>query len=130
QPMLYQVAMGQLMPGDIAEPLRKLFGASAVIAPRMDAVSGVNLDARRVDFVSGRSTHYDTLVLATGARFQYLGHPEWEQHVLTLKTLEQALTMRERIFAALEKADHAESQAEHDAHMTFVLVGAGPTGVE
>lgn len=130
QPMLYQVAMGQLMPGDIAEPLRNLFGNHPTVAPRMDAVEGIDLDARQVDFASGRSTGYDMLVLATGARFQYLGHPEWEQHVLTLKNLDQAMTMRGHIFSALERADHAETDDERRAHLNFVIIGAGPTGVE
>jgi NADH dehydrogenase len=130
QPMLYQVAIGQLMPSDIGEPLRKLFGNDPVVAPRMDAVNGVDLDARCVHFSSGQRADYDTLILATGARFQYLGHPDWQPHVLTLKNLEQAMTMRERIFAALEKAGHAESDTDRRDQMTFVIVGAGPTGVE
>ncbi len=130
QPMLYQVAMAQVLSGNIAEPLRELFAADSAIRPRMDAVKGVDLQARRVDFASGRSTVYDMLVLATGARYQYLGHPEWEQHVLTLKSLTQALTMRERIFSALEMAGRAGSDDERKAHLTFVIVGAGSTGVE
>lgn len=130
QPMLYQVAMGQVMPGDIAEPLRRVFEGDATVRPRMDAVEGVDLDARRIDFASGQSTHYDMLVLAPGARFQYLGHPEWEAHVFTLKNLEQAMGMRERIFSALEQAGHAEDDAARRAHLSFVIVGAGPTGVE
>src|SRR5699024_8412158 len=79
---------------------------------------------------SGRSTKYDMLVLATGARYQYLGHPEWEQHVLTLKNMQQAITMRGHVFSALERADHAPTDAERRANLTFVIVGAGPTGVE
>jgi len=130
QPMLYQVAMGQLRAGDIGTPLRQLFGNHPVVAPRMDVVEAIDLEACRVDFASGRSTNYDMLVLATGARYQYLGHPEWARYVLTLKNLEQALNMRGRIFAALEKADHAVTAEERRAYLRFVIVGAGPTGVE
>lgn len=131
QPMLYQVAMGQMMAGHIAEPLREIFGADPVVRPRMDAVDGVDLDTRRVHFVSGANQPYDMLVLATGARFQYLGHPHWGRHVLTLKNLKQAMTMRERIFSALEMASQAGADdTQRHAHLCFVIVGAGPTGVE
>jgi NADH dehydrogenase FAD-containing subunit len=130
QPMLYQVAMGQLRPGDIAEPLRQLFGDDPVVAPRMDAVDAVDLDARNVGLVSGQHLDYDMLVLATGARFQYLGHPQWERHVLRLKNLTQAMAMREQVFFALERAARAPDAEERQARMSFVIVGAGPTGVE
>lgn len=130
QPMLYQVAMGQVMPGDISEPLRKLFAGDVTVRPRMDAVEAIDMDAQRVDFVNGQSAHYDKLVLATGARFQYLGHPEWQPHVFALQNLEQAMGMRERVFSALEQAGQSEDDAARRAHLSFVIVGAGPTGVE
>lgn len=130
QPMMYQVAMAQLRASDIAAPLRELFDPDASVTPHMDAVIGVDLEDRCVHFASGRSTPYDVLVLATGARYEYLGHPVWGQHALSMKSLQDAMALRERVFSVLELADRADSDSERGAYLTFVIVGAGPTGVE
>lgn len=130
QPMMYQVAMAQLRASDIASPLRELFDADGPVHTQMDAVRAVDLGERCLHFNSGLTTHYDILVLATGARYQYLGHPQWRQHVLVLKSLEDSLALRERVFTALEHADRARDDAERKACLNFVIVGAGATGVE
>lgn len=128
--MMYQVAMAQLRASDIATPLRELFGANAPVQPHMDAVTAVDPDNRRVHYSSGRVATWDVLVLATGARYQYFGHAEWRQHVLTMKSLADAMRLRERVFTALEMADRAQNDAQRRACLTFMIVGAGATGVE
>ncbi|MDQ6891849.1 MAG: NAD(P)/FAD-dependent oxidoreductase [Acidobacteriota bacterium] len=129
QPLLYQVATAALSPGDIAYPIRAILAkqknAEVLLA---DAVA-VDLDAREVVLADGR-VPYDRLLVATGATHSYFGHPEWEPFAPGLKSLEDALEIRRRILLAFEKAEREWDSAKRQAFLTFVVVGAGPTGVE
>ena len=129
QPLLYQVAAAALNPSDIAYPIRSVFrGQENVVVVKMDEVLEIDLDAREVLLSEGGSVGYDYLILATGATHSYFGRDDWGDHAPGLKTLEDALTMRRRILAAFEEAELHPDRA--DRLLTFVVVGAGPTGVE
>lgn len=128
QPLLYQVAMAALNPSDIAYPIRSIFKSQEnVVQVLLGEVTGVDLEERSVD-VDGETVAYDYLVLATGARHSYFGRDEWEELAPGLKTVEDALTIRARVLLAFENADLEPESA--DRWLTFVVVGAGPTGVE
>jgi NADH dehydrogenase len=129
QPLLYQVATGGLSPADIAHPLRSVFARDRHVSVMMAEVSDIDVTQRRVILRDGSLT-YDTLVLATGASHQYFGHDEWAPQAPSLKTIEDALAMRRRIFLAFEAAERAADPTKRQALMTFVIVGGGPTGVE
>ena len=130
QPLLYQVATASLAPSEIAWPIRHLLRSRQDVTTLLATAVGVDARARRVLLEDGSSVSYDTLVLATGARHAYFGHDDWEPFAPGLKTLEDATTIRRRILLAFEKAER-ESNAERQAVLlTFVVIGAGPTGVE
>jgi NADH dehydrogenase len=130
QPLLYQVATGLLSPADIAVPTRFLLRRQRNARVLLAEVQGVDL-ARRVVQLDGASAElpYDHLVVATGARHSYFGHGEWEPQAPGLKTLDDAREVRRRFLLAFEEAEKAPP-AEQEALLTFVVVGAGPTGVE
>lgn len=129
QPLLYQVATAALNPSDIAYPIRSVFrGQENVRGVLLAEVTGLELDGRKVTLEDGSKLAYDYLILATGAAHSYFGHDEWEPLAPGLKTLEDALVMRQRILAAFEEAERNPEEAER--LLTFVVVGAGPTGVE
>jgi NADH dehydrogenase len=130
QPLLYQVATAALSPGDIAEPLRAILRKFRNVEVLLGEVRTIDVDARTVTLDDGEAIGYDYLVLATGARHSYFGHPEWEPVAPGLKSLADALEMRRRIFLAFELAEREKDPAERAALMTFVIVGGGPTGVE
>ena len=128
QPLLYQVAMAALNPSDIAFPIRSVFrNQKNVVKVLLGEVTGFDLDHRLVQ-VGEDSIPYDFLVVATGATHSYFGNDQWEPLAPGLKTLEDALTMRARVLRAFEKAEADPEDA--DRLLTFVVVGAGPTGVE
>jgi NADH dehydrogenase len=129
QPLLYQVAMAGLSPGDIASPIRGLFSSSSNVRVMQGEVEAINTEARRVLSTAG-AFEYDYLVLAAGAQHAYFGHDEWEDHAPGLKTLEQATEIRRRVLSALERAECESDPAKRRAQLTFVVVGGGPTGVE
>ena len=134
QPMLYQVATGELPADDIATPLRSVLAKQKNVEVLMAEVTGVDTDKRQVS-LSGRTLPYDSLVLATGSHYNYFGHPEWQQIAPSLKSVEDALTMRGKVLQAFEAAEVEAAKSAPDpdrvqALLTFVLVGAGPTGVE
>ncbi len=129
QPLLYQVAMAALNPSDIAYPIRSIFSRQPnVVGVIMDEVTGVDLDRREVIVADGAALTYDYLVVAAGATHSYFGRDEWMERAPGLKTMEDALTMRRRVLAAFEEAERHPDRAE--GLLTFVVVGAGPTGVE
>ncbi|HEX6644029.1 MAG TPA: NAD(P)/FAD-dependent oxidoreductase, partial [Gemmatimonadales bacterium] len=130
QPMLYQVATAALSPGDIASPIRSILRDSRNTEVLLDEARSVDLDGRRVALASGRELEYDYLVVATGARHSYFGHDEWERYAPGLKELEDAFAVRRRILLAFEQAEQERDPAAQRALLTFVIVGAGPTGVE
>ena len=129
QPLLYQVATAGLSPADIAVPIRAQFKHAPNVEIHLGRVDGVNLQQQFV-FGGGNQMPYDYLVLACGARHSYFGHPEWEDFAPGLKTLEQATEIRRRILAAFEIAENELDPEKQKALLTFVVVGAGPTGVE
>ncbi|MGZ8322072.1 MAG: FAD-dependent oxidoreductase [Rhodoplanes sp.] len=129
QPLLYQVATATLSPADIAVPIRSMLRGQQNCRVLMGQVTGI--DAERRDVLIGEArVPYDYLVLATGARHSYFGKDAWEAFAPGLKKIEDATAMRSRILAAFEKAEACDDEAERRRLMTFVLVGAGPTGVE
>jgi len=134
QPLLYQVATSVLSPGQIASPIRGLLRKQRNTTVILGEVTGVDSDRRRVfvDSVDreGVAVEYDYLVLATGASHSYFGHDEFEQFAPGLKSLADAVAIRNRILRAFEQAEAEEDPQSHRDLLTFVLVGAGPTGVE
>jgi NADH dehydrogenase len=130
QPLLYQVATASLATSEIAWPIRYLLRDRPEVVTLFATVSGVDAANKRVLLDDGDALPYDTLVLATGARHAYFGHDEWEPFAPGLKTLEDATTLRRRILVAFERAERESDPARRAALLTFVIVGAGPTGVE
>ncbi len=130
QPLLYQVATASLATSEIAWPIRYLLRDRPEVTTLFATVNGVDVAARHVQLEDGGSVPYDTLILATGARHAYFGHDEWEPFAPGLKTLEDATTLRRRILVAFERAERETDPDRCAALLTFVIVGAGPTGVE
>jgi NADH:ubiquinone reductase (H+-translocating) len=130
QPLLYQVATASLATSEIAWPIRYLLRGRQEVTTLFATVTGVDANAKRVLLDDGDTLAYDTLVLATGARHAYFGHDEWEPFAPGLKTLEDATTLRRRILVAFERAERESDPVRRAALLTFVIVGAGPTGVE
>src|SRR5215813_8205860 len=130
QPLLYQVATASLATSEIAWPVRYLLRDRSEVTTLFANVNGVDAAGKRVLLDDGGAISYDTLVLATGARHAYFGHDEWEPFAPGLKTLEDATTLRRRILVAFERAERETDPEKRAALLTFVIVGAGPTGVE
>jgi NADH dehydrogenase len=129
QPLLYQVATGVLSPAEISAPIRSVLSKQKNAQVLLGEVTGVDLEARRV-LLGDESLPYDYLILATGARDGYFGHNEWAAHAPGLKSIVQATTIRRKILLAFELAEKETDPEQRQALLTFVLVGAGPTGVE
>jgi putative oxidoreductase len=129
QPLLYQVATGSLSPGDIAAPIRGVFRDCANLRVLCGTVSDVDHAARHV-IVDGRVVVYDVLVLATGATHGYFGRDDWAAHAPGLKTIQDATAIRSRILSAFERAEATDDPAARRRLLTFLVCGAGPTGVE
>lgn len=130
QPLLYQVATAALSPSDIASATRSLFKQSDNVAVLMDEVQGVDkLRSEVITAESGRIP-YDYLILATGADYSFFGNDEWAQYAMVVKTMEDALAIRERLLAAFELAEKEIDASERARLLTCVVVGGGPTGVE
>src|SRR3981189_968224 len=130
QPLLYQVATASLATSEIAWPIRYLLRDRPDVTTLFATVSGIDAAEKRVLLDDGDAVPYDTLILATGARHAYFGHDEWEPFAPGLKTLEDATPLRRRILVAFERAERETDPQRRAALMTFVIVGAGPTGVE
>ncbi|HXS44135.1 MAG TPA: NAD(P)/FAD-dependent oxidoreductase [Solirubrobacteraceae bacterium] len=136
QPLVYQVATGSLSPAEIAAPLRAMFKGQDNVDVVLGEVRDVDLAAREVTVATDLEDHeqlrlpYDTLIAAGGSSYSYFGHEDWKRFAPEIKSLESALMVRRRILLAFENAD-LEPHPEHRAPLlTFVIVGAGPTGVE
>ena len=130
QPLLYQVATAGLNPADIAQPIRHILRDAGNITVVLAEVSSIDPSSKRLLTPQGRSFTYDYLIVAAGARHSYFGHEQWEGNAPGLKTLEDALELRRRILGAFETAEMAETEELRRSAQTFVIVGAGPTGVE
>jgi NADH:ubiquinone reductase (H+-translocating) len=129
QPLTYQVATGALSPGEVAYPLRAIFRRHRNVSVTMAEVTGFDLDDRRVQLAS-ESLPYDTLIVAGGSHYSYFGHDEWRRHAPEVKSLESAIATRASILSAFEDAETEPDPDKRRALLTFVVVGAGPTGVE
>ena len=129
QPLLYQVATGGLSPGEIASPLRHVLRNSRNTEVLLGEVVDIDVANRKVVLLDG-AVEYDTLIVATGSSHHYFGHDEWEKYAPALKTIEDATEIRSRILLAFEKAEREPDTEARRAWLTFVVVGAGPTGVE
>ncbi len=129
QPLLYQVATAGLSPSDIAQPIRHILREGANISVVMDEVESVDPAGKIVRTVGGEF-QYDYLILGAGARHSYFGHEEWEKIAPGLKSLPDAIELRRRILEAFEFAETTNDDSLRESALTFVVVGAGPTGVE
>ncbi len=130
QPLLYQVATAALSPADIAEPIRVVLRHQQNATVLLDEVIGVDTTARRVETRFGAAQSYDYLVLATGSQYAYFGHSDWPRLAPGLKSIDDATLIRRRVLLAFEEAETMTDPAIRQRLLTFVLVGAGPTGVE
>ena len=129
QPLLYQVATAALSPGDIAAPIRGILSKQKNVRVLMSEAKSIDKTNRKVILNDGE-VNYDYLVIATGTRHSYFGNDEWEQYAPGLKTLNDALTIREKILKSFETAEKLSDLKEIEKYLTFVIVGGGPTGVE
>jgi NADH dehydrogenase len=137
QPLSYQVATGALSPGEVAYPLRAIFKSDPHVKVELAEVARFDLEARQVHLANapGMDTApdpigYDTLIVAAGSSYSYFGHEDWREFAAEVKTLESAIAVRAEILRAFEAAEIMPDSEERQAHLTFVVVGAGPTGVE
>jgi NADH dehydrogenase len=130
QPLLYQVATAALSPADIAQPIRAVLRRQRNAAVLLDEVTGIDTAARRIETRFGASRKYDFLVLATGSQYAYFGHGDWPKLAPGLKSIDDATLIRRRVLLAFEEAESVTDAAIRQRLLTFVLVGAGPTGVE
>lgn len=129
QPLLYQVATASLNPSEIASPIRAILRQDNIRVLLGEAKT-IDPEAKAVTLTDGERLTYDFLVVATGATHSYFGHDEWSVHAPGLKSIEDALEMRRRILLAFERAEREDNPVDRRALMTFVIIGAGPTGVE
>jgi NADH dehydrogenase len=130
QPLLYQVATAALSPADIATATRSLLRRNRNVTVLMSEVEGVDPDRRTILRADGPTLSYDYLIIATGAAYSFFGHDAWAENTQVLKSLNDALSIRERVLGAYEWAEECGDPAMTDRLLTFVIVGGGPTGVE
>ncbi|WP_445664213.1 NAD(P)/FAD-dependent oxidoreductase [Fodinibius sp. AD559] len=130
QPLLYQVATAALSPGDIAVPIRAILGQRKGLKVLLGKVTGVNQKEKFVSLESDQKVDFDYLVLSPGAQYDYFGNDNWKRHAPGLKSVGDALQIRERILLSLEKAEQLEDPKLREPYLTFVVIGGGPTGVE
>jgi NADH dehydrogenase len=129
QPLLYQVATAALSPADIAAPIRRIFRHQSNVRVMLADAIAIDSAQKTVVLLDG-SLKYDVLIMATGATHAYFGHDDWAEHAPGLKSLKDALAIRQRVLMAFEVAERESDEIRRRAWMTFVIVGAGPTGVE
>jgi len=130
QPLLYQVATAALSPGDIAVPIRAIFGSDKNIRTVLGEVISIDKTNNRLHLADDSSIDFDYLILAPGAIYNYFGNEDWKNHAPGLKTLKNALSVRERILISLEEADKLDDPQTRKKYLTYAVIGAGPTGVE
>jgi NADH:ubiquinone reductase (H+-translocating) len=130
QPLLYQVATGSLSPGEIAYPLRGVLSRQKNARVWLGTVADIDPDSKRVFLSDGAVIPYDSLVIAAGSETSYYGHNEWQECAPGLKSIEEATAIRHKILYAFEVAERICDPVQRRAWLTFVIVGAGPTGVE
>jgi NADH:ubiquinone reductase (H+-translocating) len=129
QPLLYQAATASLSPADISAPIRGVLGKQANTEVILGEVTGVDVQGQRV-LMPDRAMPHDYLILATGVQHNYFGHDEWKQYAIGLKTLQDATALQRKILLSFENAEQEHDPGQRQALLTFVVVGAGPAGVE
>jgi NADH dehydrogenase len=129
QPLLYQVAAAALSPGDIATPIRGILRKQRNVRVILGEVERIDTDKKQI-YLDNDSFYYDYLIVSIGSCTSYYGKDEWEKFAVGLKTIPDALRIRENILLSFEKAERAYDEKEIQKHMTFVIIGGGPTGVE
>jgi NADH:ubiquinone reductase (H+-translocating) len=130
QPLLYQVATGSLSPGEIAAPLRGVLSGQKNARVLLGEAVDVEPDAKRVILRDGAAFEYDSLIVATGSQTSYYGNDSWREWAPSLKSVEEATAIRHKILYAFERAERSATEEEARAWLTFVIVGAGATGLE
>jgi NADH:quinone reductase (non-electrogenic) len=130
QPLLYQVATAALSPGDIAWPLRTIFRRQPHVHVTMDEVLSIDRAARLIQLRDSAPIAFDIVIIAPGSRHSYFGHDAWEQSAPGLKTMADAVQLREKMLLTFEEADRRRTATQTEDRLTFVIVGGGPTGVE
>lgn len=130
QPLLYQVATGSLSAGEIASPLRSILSRQKSTRVWLGTVVDIDADSKRVSLADGTVVPYDSLIVAAGSQTSYFGHNEWKEWAPGMKSIEEATTIRHKILYAFEVAERIADPKQRRAWLTFVIVGAGPTGVE
>src|SRR5882724_8062447 len=130
QPLLYQVATGSLSAGQVASPLRSVLSRQKSTRVWLGTVVDIDPDSKRVILADGTIVPYDSLIVAAGSQTSYFGRNEWQEWAPGLKSIEEATTIRHKILYAFEVAERVSDPMLRRAWLTFVIVGAGPTGVE
>lgn len=130
QPLLYQVATAGLSPADIATPIREILKPYKSVSVMMDEVTNISKENNEIKTLSGAFIKFKYLIIAIGARHSYFGHDEWELQAPGLKSLEDALRIRENVLRTFEIAERKQEEEISDDETTFVIIGGGPTGVE
>src|SRR6184192_4021960 len=130
QPLLYQVATGSLSAGEIAAPLRSVLSRQKNAHVLLGQVTGIDPLAKRVLLADGASFEYDSLIVAAGSQTSYYGHDAWREWAPGMKSIEEATDIRHKILYAFEVAERLSDPVQRRAWLTFVIVGAGATGVE
>jgi NADH dehydrogenase len=130
QPLMYQVATGSLSPGEIAAPLRGVLSRQKNTQVLLGEAADIDPDAKRVILRDGAAFQYDSIVVATGSQTSYYGKDEWRDWAPSLKSIEEATAIRHKILYAFECAERSATEEEARAWLTFVIVGAGATGME
>jgi NADH dehydrogenase len=130
QPLLYQVATAALNPSDIASPIRRILRGQENVEVLLGEVESIDVAAKTVTLTGGDAIGYDYLIVATGATHSYFGHDDWQRDAPGLKSIDDALEIRRRVLYAFEAAEREPDPDRRRAWLTFVIVGAGPTGVE
>jgi len=130
QPLMYQIATGSLSPGEIAAPLRGVLSRQKNTQVLLGEVSDIDPAAKKIQLLDGATFDYDSLIVATGSQTSYYGNDSWREWAPSLKSVEEATAIRHKILYAFERAERAASHEESRAWLTFVIVGAGATGME
>ncbi|CAM0117008.1 NAD(P)/FAD-dependent oxidoreductase [Rhabdochlamydiaceae symbiont of Dictyostelium giganteum] len=130
QPLLYQVASAALSPGEIAIPIREVLRKQSNVTVVMGNVTSIDKEKKKVHLSHQEEYSYDYLIVSPGARHSYFGHDAWEEFAPGLKTVQDALKIRESILLSFEKAECTESLEEREKYLNFIIIGGGPTGVE
>jgi NADH:quinone reductase (non-electrogenic) len=130
QPLMYQIATGSLSPGEIAAPLRGVLSHQKNTQVLLGEVSDIDPAAKKIQLLDGATFDYDSLIVATGSQTSYYGNDSWREWAPSLKSVEEATAIRHKILYAFERAERAATHEESRAWLTFVIVGAGATGLE